>query len=104
MLQWAGYELLLSEASLGLTASRAQWLEGWYTRLLRDRVVQMQEFQEGLGRVAFVCGARDYDRTVLAPLYAFAAHACSIQHKTAPALCSGHSGLPASEDTTKKAL
>ena len=33
------YELLLGEASRGLSASRAQWLEGWYTRLLRDRSV-----------------------------------------------------------------
>ena len=53
-------------------ASRARWLEGWYTRLLRDGVVQMQEFQEGLGRAAFVCGALDYDRPFLAPLYSFA--------------------------------
>ena len=71
-LQWVGYELVLSEASLGLSVSRAQWLEGWYSRLLRDRSVQMQEFQEGLGRAAFVCGALDYDRPFLAPLYAFA--------------------------------
>ena len=56
------YELVLNEASLGLSASRAQWLEGWYSRLLRDRPVQMQEFQEGLGRAAFVCSALDYDR------------------------------------------
>ena len=33
----------------------------------------MQEFQEGLGRAAFVCGALDYDRPFLAPLCAFAA-------------------------------
>ena len=37
------YELVLTEASLGLSASRAQC---WYSRLLRDRSVQMQEFQE----------------------------------------------------------
>ena len=69
----SGYELVLAEASLGLSASRAQLLEGWYSRLLRDRSVQMQEFQEGLGRAAFVCGALDYDRPFLAPLCAFAA-------------------------------
>ena len=78
--QWVGCELLLSETSLGLTASRAQWLEGWYTRLLRDRVVHMQEFQGGLGRTAFVCGALDYDRPFLAPLCAFAVrHAASME-------------------------
>ena len=72
-LQWVGYELVLKRSALGLGESRAQWLVGWYTRLLRDRSVQMQEFQEGLGRAAFVCGAMDYDRPFLAPLYAFAA-------------------------------
>ena len=72
VLKWVGYELVLRNSSLGLSASRAQWLEGWYTRLLRDKSVQMQEFQEGLGRAAFVCGALDYDRPFLAPLYAFA--------------------------------
>ena len=71
-MQWVGYEMLLKNSSLGLSASRAQWLEGWYTRLLRDGAVQMQEFQEGLGRAAFVCGALDYDRPFVAPLYSFA--------------------------------
>ena len=28
-LQWVGHELHLNEASLGLSASRAQWLEAW---------------------------------------------------------------------------
>ena len=48
-LVWVGYELVLKNSSLGFSESRAQWLEGWYSRLLRDRSVQMQEFQEGLG-------------------------------------------------------
>ena len=58
--------------ALGLSASRAQWLEGWYTRLFRDGAVQMQEFQEWLGKVVFVCGALDHDRPFLAPLCSFA--------------------------------
>ena len=33
VLQWVGCELVLNEASLGLRASRAQWLEGWYSPL-----------------------------------------------------------------------
>ena len=46
---WVGYELVLKISSLGLSESRAQWLVGWCTRLLRDRSVQMQEFQEAWG-------------------------------------------------------
>ena len=84
VLQWVGYELLLSEASLGLSSSRAQWLEGWYTRLPRDRSVQMQEFQEELGRAAFVCGALDYDRPFLAPLCVFAARHAPASVKPLP--------------------
>ena len=71
---WVGYELVLKNSLLGLSESQgAQWLVGWYTRLLRDRSGHLQEFQEGLGRAAFVCGALDYDRPFLSPLYAFAA-------------------------------
>ena len=44
----------LKTSSLGLSESRAQWLVGWCTRLLRDRC------------------ALDCDRPFLAPLYAFA--------------------------------
>ena len=73
VLKWVGNELVLRNSALALSASRAQRLEGWYTRLLRDKSVQMQEFQEWLGRAAFVRGALDYDRPLLAPLCAFAA-------------------------------
>ena len=63
-----GTEVVLKRSSLGLSESRAQWLEGWYTGLLRDGSVQMQQFQECVGRAAFFCGALDYDRPFLAPL------------------------------------
>ena len=36
VLQWVGFELVLRNTALELSASRAQWLEGWHTRLLRD--------------------------------------------------------------------
>ena len=36
-------------------------------------MVQEGRFQEGLGRTACVCGALEYDRPFLAPLYTFAA-------------------------------
>ena len=32
--QWVGYEMILKSSALSPSASRAQWLEGWYTRLL----------------------------------------------------------------------
>ena len=81
-----GYEFVLNETSLGLSALRAQWLKSkaGYSRLLRDHSGQMQEFQEGLGRAAFVCSALDYDRPFLAPLYAFAARHAPGSDKPLP--------------------
>ena len=87
VLKWVGHEILLKEAALGLTASRAEWVEGWYTRLLRDRSAQMQEFREGLGRVAFVFGALDCDRPFLASLYAFSARHADSSVTTLASVC-----------------
>ena len=69
---WVGYELLLKEFQLGITQNRAAWLDGWYSRMLLDRCVQVGRFQESLGRAAFVCGALEFDRPFLGPLYIFA--------------------------------
>ena len=58
-------------AGLEQRCAGAQFLQSWYTRLIRDKSVQMQEFQERLGRVRLRCsGLRP---ALLAPLYAFAA-------------------------------
>ena len=83
-LQWVGYDLLLREAALGLSVSRARWLEGWYTRLNRDGVTQLQDFQEGLGRAASRVRALNYDRPFLAPLYALAARRAPQNLKPLP--------------------
>jgi len=68
---WVGFELQLKEFSLGLSASRAAWLIGWYESLLRDKAVQIREFLAGLGRAAYACGALEFDRPFLAPLCTF---------------------------------
>ena len=86
---WVGYELVLQNSALGLSASTAQWLEGWYTRLLRGKSVQMHEFLEGLGRAAFVSGALDYDRPGT-PV----CQTCSKQCEATPAVRSGDHCVP----------
>ena len=78
-LLWVGYELILKNSSLGLSEPR-----GWYTRLLRDRAVQMQEFQEGLGRAGIVCGALDYDRPFLATVVCLCSKACIAECEATP--------------------
>ena len=74
VLKWVGYELLLREAKLGITASRALWLQNCMERLLAERVVRVADVAEGLGRASFVYGALDNDRPFLRALYNFVAH------------------------------
>jgi hypothetical protein len=70
---WVGYQHELREHALGLSASRAAWLRGWLGQLLVEKVVHMRDFMAGLGRASYSCGALEYDRPFLAPLYTFAA-------------------------------
>jgi len=69
---WVGYQHQLREHALGLSESRAAWLRGWLGSVLDARVVCVREFVAGLGRAAYSCGALEYDRPFLAPLYTFA--------------------------------
>ena len=77
---WVGYEKSLREWALGISARRAQWLEGWFAAVLDAGSVHIKEFREALGRMVFVYGALEYDKPFLAPLFAFVAvsppHAC----------------------------
>ncbi len=70
-LDWVGYHLKLDGHQLGLSASRARWVVDWCRRLVRDGAARIGEMREGLGRLAFVAGALEYERPFLAPLYAF---------------------------------
>jgi len=69
---WVGYQHQLREHALGLSESRAAWLRGWLGSVMDARVVHVREFVAGLGRAAYACGALEYDRPFLAPLYTFA--------------------------------
>jgi len=69
---WVGYQHHLREHELGLSESRAAWLRGWLGSILAERVVFVRDFVAGLGRAAYSCGALEYDRPFLAPLYTFA--------------------------------
>ena len=73
VVHWVGYELLLAEHSVGITVSRASWAVGWCAGLLKKRVVDVSELEEGLGRLSFISGMLDWDRAFLQPLYAFVA-------------------------------
>ena len=57
---------------LGISERRRNWIIEWIGRILNGDVVEA-DYDSGLGRLSFVCGAIVYDRPFLAPLYAFAA-------------------------------
>ncbi len=71
VIQWIGYELHLDHYSLGVTARRAAHAVSWLRRIIRDRRIKVAEFRSELGRLSFICGALEYERPFLSPLYAF---------------------------------
>ena len=68
---WIGYEILLDEYSLGISQKRADWVSGWYVKVLTRGSVSLAELRAAVGRLSFVCGALRYDRPFIAPIYAF---------------------------------
>ncbi len=72
-IKWIGYELMLREFQLGITAERAAWAVGWLRRVVRDRRVLMEDLRSALGKLSFVCGVLEYERPFLAPAFAYLA-------------------------------
>ena len=70
--QWVGYWLQLNSYKIGISSRRRGWVVKWIDDVLNGEPVEA-DFDSGLGRLSFVCGAIVYDRPFLAPLYSFAA-------------------------------
>ena len=70
---WVGLEKSLREWSLGISASRAAWVDKWLSSTLEAKRIDTRELREALGRRVFVYSALHYDRPFLAPLLAFVA-------------------------------
>ena len=68
---WVGFEILHRRNSLGISARRAEWFVIWTRDMASRPVVNMDNFEEGLGRIMYVAGALEYERPFLAPLYKF---------------------------------
>ena len=66
-----GFEILHRSCSLGISARRAEWFVRWTREMTSRPVVNMDNFEEGLGRIMYVAGALEYERPFLAPLYKF---------------------------------
>ncbi len=82
--EWVGYHLRLDSHELGLSESRAKWVVAWCRRLVLDGAVNVDEMREGLGRLAFVAGALEFERPFLAPLYSFVSRHAGCKLKVLP--------------------
>lgn len=70
--QWIGYWNDLEKHSVGISERRRAWVKEWIEAVVQGKPTEA-DFDSGLGRLSFVCGAIIYDRPFLAPLYAWAA-------------------------------
>ena len=71
--EWVGYWCDYGRFQLGISESRASWLVSWGDRVVREGLVQMRDFAEGLGRLGFSCGVLEFYRPFLAPMYSWCA-------------------------------
>ena len=46
---WVGLELALAEFRLGISERRAIWLDQWFTKVLRDKLVLVRDSKRRLG-------------------------------------------------------
>jgi hypothetical protein len=69
--EWIGYWLDYTRFHLGLSEARSRWLVNWGERILSDKMVQIQDMAEGLGRLGFATGSLEWGRPFLAPMYAW---------------------------------
>ncbi len=72
-ISWIGYAVRCSDLSLGISLQRATWAANWLRQHSRDGMGCIEEFASVFGRLAFICGALEYDRPFLAPLFAYKA-------------------------------
>ena len=70
-LSWVGFELLLHNNQVGISARRAEWPTKWAREVASSTYIQVKKFEEGLGRIVYVEGALEFEQPFLGPLYKF---------------------------------
>ena len=70
--QWIGYWSSLTSFTVGISEGRRRWVLEWLDQVLEEKEPSV-DFDSGLGRLSFVCGATVYDKPFLAPLFSLAA-------------------------------
>ena len=68
---WIGLHTNYRSYSLGLSEDRAAWVTRWTAQCVSDKVVDVSDFQAGVGRLNFATQALMYYRPFLGILYAW---------------------------------
>eukprot|EP00435_Cladocopium_sp_Y103_P005087 s4203_g1.t1 len=71
--EWIGLYTDYTTMRLGLSPTRAEWMERWTRRLADSGKTTATEMEQGLGRLGFAANALTWERPFLGPLYAWTA-------------------------------
>ena len=74
---WIGFYLDYTRFEIGISESRAMWLQRWGDRVVSDGMVHMQSMAEGLGRLGFASGVIEWCKPFLSPIYSWVSAAPS---------------------------
>lgn len=71
--EWIGLFTDYTTMRLGLSESRAAWMENWTRKMAQTGRTTSKEMEQGLGRLGFAANALTWERPFLGPLYAWSA-------------------------------
>ena len=91
---WVGFEILHRSYSLGISARRAEWFVIWTRDMASRPVVNMDNFEEGLGRIMYVAGGFRIRETVSSPAVQIPQCPPTRFHQKVTFLCCVHSKTP----------
>ena len=68
---WVGYEILLAQFRVGISLLGLRGMRAGVRDLVDKGRVHMNTFERAWGRLTFISGMLDWDRSFMAPLYVF---------------------------------
>ena len=74
---WIGYLVDSDTFVLGISESRAEWMQNWIRKTISEGTVDVNDLRAVLGRIGFMLGVLDYLKPFVIPLFAWVA---SVEH------------------------
>eukprot|EP00435_Cladocopium_sp_Y103_P017854 s3622_g4.t1 len=69
--EWIGFQVDRSRGEPGMSEKRFRWARDWMAKATANKVVKVDEFRSGLGRLAFMMAAFSHLKPLLGPLYSW---------------------------------